>query len=262
MHRSMVWVGATVPTTYRGSGVMGVNRLMRSDQELYDSLEDGSVQLIWTDPPFGTGNVQSGSQYSYKDGKVADTLEMMERLGAASARILTPDGVLAVCLDYRAVHQTYNILCEYLVPHGEIIWHFELGGVSKKWWTNKHNTILLFSVGDSPRFNLGAVPTSARKSAPKKGYTSPERRVNSVWNKTMGNTDPERVPRASQKPLDIVEPFVLVHTSPGELVIDPFMGSGTTLVAAQRNGREWRGADVDAGAHELTLARLCDTVIT
>ena len=160
-----------------------------------------------------------------------------------------------MCMDYRAVHEAHGILSRYLEPRGEIIWHFELGGVSKKWWTNKHNTILLFSRGDAPQFDLDAVPTTLRKV--KRGkYQDSTRRVNSVWNYTLGITDRERVGYANQKPLSIVSPFVSVHTRPGDIILDPFMGSGTTGVAATKLGRRFIGADIDAAAVEIATRRL------
>ena len=224
--------------------------------DLYDALETDSVQLFWTDPPFGTNKVQEGSKHSYKDGTIQHTLDLVGDLGFVARRTLTPTGVLAVCLDYRAVHEAYAVLVDCgLHPQGEIIWHFELGGVARKWWTNKHNTILLFSKTDQPHFVHSRVPTTLRKAG-RGNYTSNERKVNSVWNYTMGQTDPERVQRANQKPLDIVRPFIEVHTEPGDLVVDPFMGSGTTLVAAQELGRRFAGADIDPVARQITEERL------
>ena len=224
-------------------------------EQLYEQTPDETVQLIWTDPPFGTDQLQVGSEHSYRDGTVADTLALIDQLGASAARILNPSGVLAVCLDYRAVHEAHGILSRYLEPQGEIIWHFELGGVARKWWTNKHNTILLFSRGDDPQFDLDAVPTTLRRV--KRGeYQDSTRRVNSVWNYTMGPGSKERVRRANQKPLSIVSPFVSVHTRPGDIILDPFMGSGTTGVAATKLGRRFIGADIDAAAVEITTRRL------
>ena len=227
-----------------------------SAEDLYNDLDPGSVQLLWTDPPFGTNKVQRGSKASYYDGPIDETLTLVTQLGLAAARLLTPSGVLAVCLDYRAVHKAHEILSlAGLYAQGEIIWHFELGGVARKWWTNKHNTILLFSKTQEPLFNYDKVPSVPRK-APRGTYDSDTRKANSVWNYTMGPTDPERVGRANQKPLAIVEPFIEVHTNPGDLVVDPFAGSGTTAVAARKLDRHFAIADTDYEAISITQQRL------
>ena len=242
--------------TINGEDTLTLEQYYHIAEELYGNVENGSVQLIWTDPPFGTDKVQQGSKHSYRDGSVDDTLAHMKRLGEASLEMLTPSGVLAVCLDYRAVHPAHSVLSDVgLIPQGEIIWHFELGGISKRWWTNKHNTILLFSKTDEPQFNAEGIPRVPRK-APKPGYETPTKAVASVWTKTLGNLDPERVGRANQKPLALVEPFVEVHTEPGDLVVAPLMGSGTTGVAARKLGRRFAGADTDLEAINITFERI------
>lgn len=229
--------------------------LMQDGIEFMNELDHESVQLIWTDPPFGTGTVQRNvtTSLKYKDGSVDEVLSLIDGLGDSASRVLTQDGVLAVCLDYRAVHPAWNVLSNYLVPCGEIIWSFGLGRPATNWWANKHNTILLFS-RNVPRFHYDAVPTVSRK-APKAGYGS-EKKVASVWDYTMSNTDPERVGYPNQKPEAIIEPFILVHTDIGDLVVDPFAGSGSVAVTAKRLGRRYAVADINPDAVALMQDRI------
>ncbi len=187
-----------------------------------------SVQLIATDPPFGTERTRTlaSSPRSYEDLSVIQVRELCSKLAAAAAAVLRPEGVLAVLLDHRAVHAAHNAAQAFLEPLGEIVWHFETGGVSKSWWSNKHNTILLFGPrGGTPKFNYDAVPTVARK-APKAGYTAPKK-VSSVWNINMSTTDPQRVGYPTQKPEELFRRLVAVHTDEGDTIVDPFAGSGT-----------------------------------
>ena len=58
-------------------------------EQLYEQTPDETVQLIWTDPPFGTGQLQVGSAHSYQDGTVADTLALTDQLGASAVEITT-----------------------------------------------------------------------------------------------------------------------------------------------------------------------------
>lgn len=192
------------------------------------SVQPGSVQLVCTDPPFGTGAQQKlkSSGLSYNDPSVNKVVHMMISLGAHAKYALKPSGVLAVLLDYRAVHKAHVALERFLTPLGEIVWHFETGGLSKSWWSNKHNTILLFGPrGGTPKFNFEALPTVERK-APKAGYTEPKK-ISSVWNINMSTTDPQRVGYPTQKPEELFRRLVLAHSDPGDLVVDPFAGSGT-----------------------------------
>ena len=93
------------------------------------SLPSRSVQLVWTDPPFGTGATQTlkSTGCSYRD--VTDPVRLLAELDFE--RVLTSTGVLVVCLDYRNVHQAVVALTETLRFHGEIVWHAELGATSK-----------------------------------------------------------------------------------------------------------------------------------
>lgn len=216
-------------------------------------LADRSVQLVWTDPPFGTGELQRlrsplGTTYSYMDDSSAGALHNVVTMMMKLEPKLTATAVVAVCLDYRIVHEA-KVAIQQLGLYQfeqELVFHFELGGTSKTWWTNKHNTILLWSLG-APTFHLDQVPDVERK-APRGTYTSAMRKANSVFSITMGPTNAQRTGYPNQKPLQLVEPFVLVHSDPGDLVFDPFAGSGTTGVAAQRNGRRYVMCDINQSA--------------
>jgi DNA modification methylase len=229
----------------------------RDAVEFLSSLEDDSVQLIWTDPPFGTDSYQVtySTGKKYRDTNVESVVELLSRVGKQAKRILTNDGVLAICLDYRAVHQTYCALLEQgLVPHGEIIWTFGLGRGATKWWANKHNTIIMFSKSGTPRFYEDRVPTTYRK-APKRGYEG-GKKVTSVWDITLSNTAPERVGYPNQKPEELIKPFVAVHTDEGDLVVDPFGGSGSTAFVANQMGRKYATNDINPVAVEVIKKRL------
>jgi len=219
-------------------------------------LDDQSVQLLWTDPPFGTGDRQTllRTGQSFQDGSVGQTVDMMVDMAAEMQSKLTPTGVVAICLDYRAVHQVMVEIDGILNFRGEIIWSYATGGVSKSWWSNKHNTILLFDIDGDGEFNYDQVPTEKRL-APKGDYTHPKK-ISSVWTKTMSTTDVERSGYPNQKPLAIVEPFIEVHTDPGDLVVDPFCGSGTVAVAAQNLGRRFAVNDLNPDAVKVTKSRL------
>lgn len=221
---------------------------------LLAGLEDSSVQLIVTDPPFGTGTTQSlaSTGRHYVDPNVAEVVSLIGAVGVQARRVLAPDGVLAVLLDYRAVHQAYSALSANLVPHGEIVWWFETGGITKKWWANKHNTILLFGKSaQRPKFNFSEVPVTERK-APKEGYPA-SKPVNSVWNINVSSTDPQRVGYPSQKPVELYRRLVVAHSDVGNLVVDPFAGSGTLGAAA--DGRRCVLGDLSAVAVETMRRR-------
>jgi len=218
-------------------------------------LEDNSVQLIITDPPFGTNTTRTlnSNGVSYVDPGVDEVVSMVEDVLVELDRVLTNTGLACICLDYRAVHSVAIMAQEHAKLFGEIIWHFESGSAAKKWWSNKHNTILLLSPRSSPLFNSDEVPTVPRK-APKPGYpkTKP---VTSVWNINMSTTDPQRVGYPNQKPLKLYERLIRVHSKPGDLVVDPFAGSGTIIEACLLNNRRFVAGDNSELSVEKMSAR-------
>lgn len=233
---------------------MNYSIVHQSFQEFCPSLEDSSVQLIWTDPPFNTGDIQKHSAGTKYADRHDDYFAMIHQLGVEARRLLTDVGVMAICLDYRSVHNVKCILDDYLTFRGEVIWHFELGNIAKSWWTNKHNTILTFSKTPQAKFYFDRIPKVERKS-PKGKYQDPKP-ITSVWNYTMSNTAPERVGYPNQKPVDVITPFILAHSDEGDVVFDPFCGSGSTLVAAVQNGRRGIGCDSNIEAYNATAKRL------
>lgn len=230
--------------------------------DVLPTLDPGTVDLCWTDPPFNTGDKQSlgGNSYDDRYDSIGDYLTAMETVFALVEPLMAPHGVVCVCLDYRAVHDVKVRVLDVVFGRdrfmGEIIWHSQLGNTSKRWWSNKHNTILTYAVDDSPTFNLHAVPTTDRL-APRGGYTSATRPVNSVWPITLSPTASERVQYPNQKPLDLIRPFINVHTNRGGIVLDPFMGSGSTLVAALQARRRAVGVDRNEEAFRVANGR-CD----
>ena len=230
--------------------------IFASSDELYDYVPDESVQLILTDPPYGTGTTQTLQGKSYTDD-VDTAKELIDVLGDFALRALTPTGVLAIFLDHRLVHWAHELLVHKgLTPHGELIWHAMLGGVKKSWWTTKHQTIILFDRNGKGYFDHSFVPEKKRLATRGKYTADKLKKWDSVIDCTLSPTDPERVGYPSQKPLAILEPLVQVHTQKGDLVVDPFMGSGSTLVAATKLNREVYGADISEDARQITKERL------
>ena len=216
-----------------------------------DGLLNGAM-MMWTDPPYGTGKHQRQQTNRYHD-----QIDVRYVLLAISqwADVLHPDGTIAVCCDYRLSARLVNALNETGWEYrGEIIWTFGLGRPRTSWWPVRHNTIHTFTRPGRGHFDSTAVPTE-RRLAPKPGYpdTKP---AGSVWDYTMSNTHPDRVGYPNQKPVELIEPFVLAHTRPGDLVIDPFCGSGSTGAAAHKHGRHFYGSDNNPAAIKLAKQRL------
>lgn len=219
-------------------------RLHKGDclKELDDSSYNGIVSLVAFDPPFGTGKSFSGPNGGYID-KLSDFDAYVTWLTSVVSRcreMLRPNGQLLIQLDYRFIHEA-KVLCLDRVfgrDHfmGEIVVYSGLGATRKDRWTNKHSTILHY-VRDPKDFyfNHEAVRCEPR-SAKKEGYEE-DKKLCSVQSWTMSTSDKRRTGFPTQKHPDLYQQLVEVHTRPGDLVLDPTAGSGTTGDAAVAAGR-------------------------
>lgn len=227
-----------------------------SAEELMLNTGDRTVDLLFTDPPYGTGRTQEihGRSYSDENG---DGRELIRKLAVDAERVLTPTGVFAVFLDHRLVHWAHEqFVAAGLNPRGELIWHSMLGGVSKSWWSMKHQTILLFDLDGNGYFDYEKVPAKKRL-APRGDYGADKlKKWDSVIDYTMGPMSAERVGYPTQKPLGVVQPVVDVHCPTGGLVADPFCGSGSILVAASRADCDWVAADTSEDALHIAGRRV------
>jgi len=249
---------------------------------LLPALPAGVVALAYIDPPFGTGRGFSwlGEEPSvggeaYDDrraGDSADYLAWLRQLLRETHRALAPQGSVLLHLDAHAIHHARLLLDEIFGPErflNEIIWHYTGGGRSKRYFSRKHDTLLWYARGPRWTFNIDAVrvpykPTSGyakggiRSRAGKLYLPHPDGTpVDDVWEIPIVNPlSPERTGYPTQKPLALLKRIIGAMTHPGDLVLDPCCGSGTTAVAAAQLGRRWMAIDSSADAVTLTRQRL------
>lgn len=242
-------------------------------------LPQGRFRLVYLDPPFLSGRLRVGSdpEMSYDDrwpGKLEEYLAWLQDRLQVLIPLLKSDGSLVLHLDWRAAHYA-KVILDRLMGYdnfqNEIIWHYTGGGRSKRRFSTKHDTLLWYGRSTRPFFNPDAVrvpykPTSGyaksgivsaagKKYQPNPGGTP----IDDVWDIPIINPlSSERVGYPTQKPLQLLTRLILALTEPDDLVLDPFCGSGTTLVAAQKLNRRWVGADISPAAAACAEKRLSE----
>ncbi len=220
-------------------------------------LAPSSVDLVYADPPFNTGEIKRGAAGAYEDRW--DTIEsyvswLRERLEATLPAI-KPTGSVLLHVDWRVSHHARLLLDELMGAESfvnHLIWSYGLGGSSPRRFARKHDDVLFYGV-DPERYFFEApkVPaTSARMAGMSKKSTD----VLSI--PTINNMARERVGYPTQKPLALLDVLVRACCPVGGVVLDPCCGSGTTLVAAVRAGREAWGVDVSVEAIRVVGERL------
>ncbi|BCX04298.1 MAG: hypothetical protein KatS3mg053_2236 [Candidatus Roseilinea sp.] len=156
----------------------------------------------------------------------------------------------------------------------EIIWRYGLGASrSRRRLLTKHDVIFWYANGPKYTFNLiREAPTPAMlakyahtdedgrrymMSYGRRYYLKGGKPLDDVWDiPAIAPTSHERVGYPTQKPLALLRRIIALASNEGDMVLDPFCGSGTTLVAAQALGRRWIGIDANPQAIALARARL------
>jgi len=244
--------------------------------------------LCYMDPPFNTGRTQerttssiSASQGTGRQGfggRTYDfTLEsvtsyddsftdywgfLAPRLMEAW-RLLSPEGTLYVHLDWREVHYAKVAMDQMFGREhflNEIIWAYDYGAKSKSKWPTKHDTILVY-VKDPTSYVFNADEVD-REPYMAPGLVGPEKAAKGKlptdvwWHTIVSPTGKEKTGYATQKPLGILNRIIRASSRPGDWVLDPFAGSGTTGHAAAELGRKFVVMDANDEAHTVMAKRL------
>jgi len=237
--------------------------------ERFAEIESGSVAHVLTSPPYNIGK-------PYEATLPLDSyLLWCRRWLAEISRVLTPTGAAWINLGFVEVadrgtavplaYLLWPLIDLYLVQ--EVVWRYE-NGVACKRRLSPRNEKLLWLVRDpaSCRFNLDDIrdpnvryPQSRRHGRLR--YNPLGKNPGDVWHipkVVAGRSSPERTGHPTQMPLALAERVVLACSTAGDLVLDPFAGSGTTLVAAIRHGRSAMGIERDAAYAAIAERRLND----
>jgi len=253
------------------------------------TLETGSARLIYLDPPFLTQKTHAlrtrdrTKEFSFDDlwSSHEDYAQFLDPRLREFHRILADDGSLFFHCDRRASHIARALLDAIFGQdnfRSEIIWHYRRWSNSQRTLLPAHQTIFFYSKSDgylfnptygeySPSTNVDQILQRRRRDAhgkpvydrdesgaiitggPKKGVP-----LSDVWDIPFLNPKAkERTGYPTQKPVLLLERIIALVTAPGDLVVDPFCGSGTTLVAAQLTGR--RALGIDSSEEAVVLAR-------
>ncbi|OGG45156.1 MAG: hypothetical protein A3F84_11880 [Candidatus Handelsmanbacteria bacterium RIFCSPLOWO2_12_FULL_64_10] len=267
----------------------------------------GKVDLIYIDPPFGTGadftyrvTVGDGDEplpgkdpslveeKAYRDtwGNGLETyLTMIEPRLALLQELLSDKGAIFVHADVHIGPYIKALLDEIFGRESfqnEIAWYYynKLHGAKKRCIPKAFDQILYYTKNpgadytyhtlseprDAPvkklkyRFIGGKIVNEKDENGKTVTYMSTERQLDNVWRIRclQPANKGEYVHYATQKPVDLIERVLALASNPDDLVLDCFCGSGSSLVAAEKNGRRWIGCDLGRFAIHTTRKRLLD----
>jgi len=226
------------------------------------NIPDNSVDLICTDPPYGI---------NYKNWDHIDFIQFTDAWVQECFRILRYNGTLWSFMGYQNVLDFIPLLNKHGIVHLEnwVIWARQKGRGASKHLTSQREDIFHITKGNiftwHPLKMLREVVTPYVKDGKPRGWFLNEegQRVRwtglgNVWVYTSPqyNSKTDKQLHPAQKPLLLMERLILLSSNPDDIILDPFCGSGTTLLAAKNTGRNYIGIEVDPTYCQITEDRL------
>ena len=187
-------------------------------------------------------------------------------------RILKPTGSIYLHCDPTASHNLKTLM-DAIFGHrnfrNEIVWHYQTGGASKRWFSKKHDVLLFYSQSNdyaffSENIRVPRSEKSLKRAANPKGArisaSDTTKLTTDVWVdiSAMSPMARERIGYPTQKPLALLDRIIKASSNEGDMILDPFAGCATALVAADRLQRQWVGIDLSEMAAKLVKKRLRD----
>ncbi|ACL25121.1 DNA methylase N-4/N-6 domain protein [Chloroflexus aggregans DSM 9485] len=226
------------------------------------SLETESVDMIFADPPYNIKKAEWDTFESQEEYVEWSLLWIRE-----AARVLKPSGTLYIC-------GFSEIIADLKLPASRLfkgcrwlIWHYKNKANLGSDWGRSHESILHFRKSKNFTFNIDDVRIPygnhtlkypEHPQAETSQYGKGNGRKNTIWQPHPRGAKPrdvieipttcngmhEKTPHPTQKPEELLRKLVLASSNVGDLIVDPFLGSGTTAVVAEQLRRNWKGCDI------------------
>ncbi len=220
-------------------------------------LPQESVDLIIADPPYNLTKSFNGNKFAKKSSN--EYKEYTRAWLSLTYEILKPSGSIYVCCDWETSLIIGNVLGDFFKIKNRITWQREKGRGAKANWKNGMEDIWFATKSDDYTFNLDAVKIRKKVIAPYRVDGRPK-----DWQETAaGNyrdtcpsnfwdditipfwSMPENTAHPTQKPEKLIAKIILASSNPGDIILDPFLGSGTTSVTAKKLNRSYIGIEIE-----------------
>ena len=237
--------------------------------DLLKGIPDNSIQLIVTSPPYNIG------KHYEKKLKLSSYLEQQALVIKECVRVLSDKG--SICWQVgNYVEDGFIVPLDAVLYHvfadlglkmrNRIIWHFEHGLHCSQRFSGRYETIMWFTKSEDYVFNLDTVrvpqkyPGKKYFKGPKAGQYSCNplgKNPSDVWIiPNVKSNHIEKTEHPCQFPVELIERLILSMTNEGDWVLDPFLGTGTSIIAAIRHKRRAAGAEILAKYAQLSQQRI------
>ncbi len=221
-------------------------------------LPSEMFDLIFADPPYNLTKDFNSTTFKQRE------LDQYERWLVSwlpgMKRLLKPHGSIYVCGDWRSSTAIHRVLQQHFEVRNRISWEREKGRGAKTNWKNNTEDIWFATMGDDYIFNVDNVklkrrvlaPYTDKSGSPKDWKQTDQGRYrithpSNIWTDLTVPfwSMPENTDHPTQKPEKLLAKIILASSAPGQIVFDPFLGSGTMSVVAKKLGRHYIGVELD-----------------
>lgn len=235
------------------------NRIVNQDlNDALPFLPTEFVDLLILDPPYNLTKNYNGNLFRYREAQ--DYVAWFSRVLLSLLPLLRAKASVYVCSDWKTSNLVFPVLDQHTQVRNRITWEREKGRGAKANWKNNTEDIWFCTLGDDYCFNIDDVKLKRRVLAP---YRSDDGKPKDWNEEANGNyrlthpsniwadmtipfwSMPENTKHPTQKPEKLIAKLVLASSNPGDFVFDPFLGSGTTAVAARKLNRKFCGVEMN-----------------
>jgi len=246
------------------------NRIINQDIfEILDWLPASFADLVFLDPPYNL--TKTFNTNAFRERSVGEYEEWLESWFPRLIKTLRPAASVYICGDWRSSAAIQRVAEKYLTVRNRITWEREKGRGAKSNWKYCSEDIWFCTASSHYTFNVDAVKLKRRVMAP---YTDLAGRPKDWQRNEEGDfrlthpsniwTDltvpfwsmPENTDHPTQKPEKLLARIILASSNTGDVIFDPFLGSGTSSVVAKKLGRKYVGVEIDTDYCCLAEKRL------
>lgn len=238
-----------------------------------NSLEPNSIDLIFADPPYNL-NKEEWDNFESQEAYIEWSMKWIE----PASKVLKNNGSLYICGFSEILADLKHPASKFFKGCRWLIWHYKNKANLGKDWGRSHESIIHLRKSSKAKLNIDdiRIPYGAHTLK----YPSHPQAITSQYGNgnnhrerwfpnprgakpkdvidipTTCNGMEEKTPHTTQKPEELIRKFVLASSNVGDVVLDPFSGSGTTLVAAEQLGRKWLGCEINVKYNMWAIERL------
>lgn len=230
-------------------------------QDVYDALAflpNNIVNLLFADPPYNISKTFNEQKFSHTS--LDEYENWLDSWLFKTLRLLKPTASIYICGDWRSSSAIHRIGAKYFKVQNRITWEREKGRGAKANWKNCSEDIWFFTMSNDYYFNVKDVmlkrqviaPYTDKDGAPKDWENNQEGKFrlthpSNIWGDISVPfwSMPENTEHPTQKPEKLLAKIILASTRKDDVVLDPFLGSGTTSVVSKKLGRHFIGIESD-----------------